>query len=198
MSEPLFTAEDYRDALELELPRGPAWPRRGLVSVLRSLLHAWGDELARVDGRAQALHDEADPRTTTELLPDHERVAALPGVCLELGSSVALRRQALVAKLTDKGGYHPDDYIAAAAAAGFTVTLTEFTPTTCGDLCGDPLYGSDWWYALQINADLVTIQAAVVGGASCGDPLRFWGNDLLECVMAEFRQAQVVLLFAYT
>jgi uncharacterized protein YmfQ (DUF2313 family) len=198
LSNPLFTPEDYRDALELELPRGPAWPRRGLVSVMRSLLHAWGDELARVDGRAQQLHEEADPRTTSELLADWEYDAGLPGDCLELGTTVALRRSALVAKLTDSGGYHPDDYIAAAAAAGFTVTLTEFTPARIGDVIGYSLYGTDWWYALQINAGQLTIQAAVIGGAAIGDPLRFWGNDLLECVIGEFRQGQVVLLFSYT
>jgi uncharacterized protein YmfQ (DUF2313 family) len=194
----LFSAEDYRDALELELPRGPAWARRGLVSVTRSLLHAWGDELARVDGRAQQLHEEADPRTTSELLADWEREVGLPGDCLELGATVALRRLALVGKLTDRGGYHPQDYIAAAAAAGYTVTLTEFTPTTCGDRCGDPLYGWEWWFALQINSALLTFQYAVCGGAACGDPLRFWGNDSLECVMGQFTQGHLVMLFAYT
>jgi uncharacterized protein YmfQ (DUF2313 family) len=193
-----FTAENYRDALESTLPRGAAWPRRALVSVLRSLLHAWGDELARVDGRAQDLLDEADPRDTAELLAEWEVMAGLPGACVGLGATVALRRAALLAKLTEPGGYHPDDYIDEAADIGFTVTLTEFTPTECGDDCGIPMYDAAWWFALQIDGDLITEQAAVVGGSACGDPLRFFGNELLECVLKEFRQAHVELLFAYT
>lgn len=194
----LYSAEDYRDALELALPRGAAWPRRALVSLMRKVLHAFGDEFERVDARGQDLLDEADPRTTSELLADWETMADLPGVCLALGSTVALRRAALTAKITAAGGYHPNDYIEAAAAAGFTVTLTEFTPFRCGDPCGGPLYGWEWWFALQINAPLVTVTAARVGAVACGDPLRFWGNDLLECVMREFRQAHVELLFSYS
>jgi uncharacterized protein YmfQ (DUF2313 family) len=200
MSSPLYTEEEYRDNVgEKSLPRGLAWPIRALESRIRKLLYGMAGEYARVDTQVQKLLVESDPRTTTELLSDFEREYGLPGDCGGLGATVQLRRNALVAKITDPGGYHPDDYIARAAAIGFSITLTEFTPARCGvSRCGDPMLGAAWWYALGINAPLETVQAATVGGSACGDPLRFWGNDTLECYLGDFAQGQVTLIFFYS
>lgn len=194
----VFSAEDYRDALSNLLPRGPAWPRRALSSTLKNLLWAWGDELARVESRAQALLEEADPRTTTELLADWEFDADLPGACLELGQTIGLRRSALTAKITDAGGYLPQDYIDLAASVGFTITITEYTPSAPGDPAGEPAWDLEWWFVLGINAALETVQFARVGQSAAGDPLAFFGNDLLECVLEDFKQAHIHLLFLYT
>lgn len=57
------------------LPPGRVW--RLADSVLSKLLLAFADELARVDGRANDLYEEADPRTADELIPEYERELAL-------------------------------------------------------------------------------------------------------------------------
>lgn len=164
---------------------------------MRSLFHAWGDEFTRVDGRGQDLLDEADPRTTTELLADWEFTADLPGDCLELGATLGLRRAALTRRITEPGGYTPQDYIDHAAAVGFAITVEEFTPSTPGDPAGEPAWDLEWWYVLMIHAPEETVTSFRAGANSAGDPLRMWGNDVLECVMWEFVQAHVELLFAY-
>jgi uncharacterized protein YmfQ (DUF2313 family) len=76
-----LTADDYRALCQNLLPSGPAWSREPDAFTTR-LLDAWAQELARIDARVDALIEEADPRTTTELLPDWERNYGLPDECL--------------------------------------------------------------------------------------------------------------------
>lgn len=79
------------------LPRDPG-------SVLGRLLSAPAAELARVEGRAGALLDEADPRVAADLLPDWERAAGLPDPCLGPAPTIAQRRARLVQQLTQTRG----------------------------------------------------------------------------------------------
>jgi|GEM_PF-2742733 len=76
-----LTADDYLALCQNLLPSGPAWPRESDAFVTR-LLDAWAQELARIDARVDALIEEADPRTTSELLDDWEREYGLPDECL--------------------------------------------------------------------------------------------------------------------
>lgn len=78
-----LTAEQYQSQLLELLPLGAVWPR-DLDTGLAKLLLAKADEFARVDGRADQLIEEADPRTTSEMLSDWERVVGLPDECMDL------------------------------------------------------------------------------------------------------------------
>jgi uncharacterized protein YmfQ (DUF2313 family) len=62
------------------LPPGDALPREP-GSRLERLLSVPAGELARVDGRVEALLREADPARTTEMLVDWERALGLPDEC---------------------------------------------------------------------------------------------------------------------
>lgn len=62
------------------LPPGDALAREP-GSVLERLLSVPAAELARVDGRVEALLLESDPARTTEMLADWERALGLPDVC---------------------------------------------------------------------------------------------------------------------
>lgn len=62
------------------LPPGDALAREP-GSVLERLLSVPAAELARVDGRVEALLTESDPARTTEMLADWERALGLPDVC---------------------------------------------------------------------------------------------------------------------
>jgi hypothetical protein len=61
----------YARMLSALLPPGKLWRLVG-ESVLYKLFAACADELDRLDARAAALLEEADPRTAVELLPEHE------------------------------------------------------------------------------------------------------------------------------
>lgn len=195
-----LTATDYLAQLQALLPQGPAWPRDAEAELTR-LLSAWAAELARVDGRAVDLVEEADPRTTTELLSDWERVAGLPDPCVEAlagTQTTAQRRAALLAKLTTIGGQSAAYYIALAASLGYTITVSEFTPFQAGHSeAGDPITNDEWGFAWQVNAPDESIVVFAAGRSCAGEPLRAWGNELLECVITRLRPAHTHVLFAY-
>ena len=194
-----MTSADYRAQLQALLPQGPAWPREA-DAALTQLLAAWADELARVDGRAAALVEEADPRTTAELLADWARVAGLPDPCVAAlagTQTTARRRAALVAKLTTIGAQTATYYIALAASLGYTITVTEFDLHDVEDNVERPLIAMPWQFAWQVNAAQNTIGVLDVTD-TVEDPLAWWGNELLECVIRRLKPAHTHVLFAYT
>ena len=192
-----ISADDYTGMLLGLLPPGPAWPQED--SQIARMLSGWAQELARLDARSANLVEEADPRTTEELLPDWERVAGLPGLCSETGITLTegQRRQLLVAKLISQGGQSRQYYIAVAAALGYTITITEFSLHTCLKACDYPLIGEEWIMAWQVNASdgMRTYFNCL---SQCDEPLSRWGNFLLECALNAIKPAHTVLLFSYT
>lgn len=193
-----LTAADYLAQLQALLPQGFAWPRQA-DAALTQLLLAWAGELARVDGRAADLVEEADPRTTAELLADWERVAGLPDPCvaaLGINQTTAQRRAALVAKLTTIGGQSAAYYIALAARLGYTITITEYKTFTVRSKVNDPLNDLPWRFVFTVNAPLNTVRRFTVRSA-VNDPLAAWGNELLECVISRLKPAHTHVLFAY-
>lgn len=191
-------AEHYRDQLLALLPQGAAW-LTDLESNLARLFHAWGDELARVDLRADELIEEADPRTTNELLPDWERVAGLPDGCTNQVDTLQERRNALLARLTAMGGQTPQYFIDVAAALGYTITITEFTTRRHGQArYGEQYAGEAWAYAWQVNAGVTTVVQRRHGQSGYGEPYQDWGNEILECVIRRLAPAHTFVIFAYS
>lgn len=193
-----MTANEYLAQLQALLPQGPAWPREANAA-LTQLLAAWADELARVDGRAADLIEEADPRTTAELLADWERVAGLPDACVAaygITQTTAQRRAALVAKLTTIGGQNAAYFIALAARLGYTITITEYKTFTVRSKVNDPINDLPWRFVFTVNAPLNTVRRFTVRSA-VNEPLAEWGNELLECVIARLKPTHTHVLFAY-
>lgn len=193
-----MNADAYLSQLQALLPQGPAWPRDA-DAVLTRLLAAIAQEFARIDARAGQLIDEADPRTTSELLADWERVAGLSAYSPLDGSllSAEQRRANLQARLAERGGQTPAYYIALAARLGFTVTITEFQEWDVGMDIEAPLYGADWNFAWQVNAPAVTAQEWSVN-SSVEDPFAVWFEAvLLERALLEDKPAHTTLLFNY-
>jgi uncharacterized protein YmfQ (DUF2313 family) len=191
-----MNAEQYGDHLQALLPQGGAWPR-DRSATLTKFLQAWGDEFARIDGRGDQLIEEADPRTTLELLADWERVAGLPDECMGPGQTTAQRRAALLQRLTKLGGQSPAYYIDVAAALGFTITIDEFRAHDVDDDVDYPLLGSDWNFAWQVNSALNTVVELTVED-TVDDPLAFWSTVPLECVIRRLMPAHTVVIFAYS
>lgn len=97
-------AENYARALKALLPRGRLW-RLDPDGTISRILLANGDEMARVDGRVFDVIEEADPRTTDELLPDFERVYGLAGTGTE-----AQRRALVVSRVVRQQRFRPEDF----------------------------------------------------------------------------------------
>lgn len=192
-----MTTDDYLAQLQALLPQGPAWPREPDATLTR-LLAAWADELARVDGRAAQLLEEADPRTAYELFADWERVAGLPDPCTPAGASLEERRLPLVQRLTMLGGASRQYFVDLAAALGYAnATVTEFRPFSCTSECAAALNPAPAWpHAWQLNLPATRL-TAMTCASGCDAHLRAWGDSTLECVVERLKPAHTEVLFTY-
>lgn len=191
-------AEQYRLALQALLPPGRAWTRESEAE-LTGLLDALAAEFGRIDDRVTSLLDEADPRTTKEMLTDWERVAGLPDPCLGTPETNAMRREVLMAKLVAQGGQSRKYFIDLAASLGYTIQIQEYFPFRVNhSSVGQPLSNDpSWRHAWQVDSPETTTKHFSVGNSSVGEPLRTWGNEMLECAITQRKPAHTIVLFAY-
>ena len=190
-------ARDFFNGLGQLLPKGPAWAYDS--GILFNYLDAWSQEFARIHARINDLVTEADPRTTTELLSDYERVFGLPTDCtINLDQTLAQRRAALVTQMASIGGQSPAYFIDLAAQAGYTITITEFKPFTVADTVDMFIYGGDWRFCWQVNSTAGGGLKYFDATSGVDEYLVAWGNEQLECLIKRFKPAHTTVLFAYT
>ena len=192
-----YTKENYRQLLYKLTPRGLAWPREK-ISTLYAFYLGLACELFRMSERALQLIEEADPRTTTELITDWERIVGIPDECQQPADTLERRRADVVARLTTLGSLSRQFYIDFAAYLGFTITIEEFRPFRVHySSAGDALTNGDWVYTWRVHAPIQMIKYFSAGISQAGDPLASWGNDFLECSLNKRKPAETILLFAY-
>lgn len=192
-----FDANSYLILLLSLLPNGFAWAKES-GSYLYLLMLSMAQEFSRIDARGVRLIEESDPRTTTELLSDWERVCGLPDECSQAAQTIQQRREAVIAKLTMQGSLSRQFFIDQAAALGYEVTITEFRPFRAGrSSAGDALTNGPWRFTWRVNSAENTIRSFQAGANSAGDPLTLWGNEILECVISKLAPSETVVLFGY-
>ncbi len=196
-------AQAYAAQLGQLLPQGAAWSYAP-DGTLAGLLLALGEEFARIDGRALDLVEEADPRTALELLPDWERVAALPDTCTGAPDNVFERQAALHQKLTRRGAQNIAAYVELAARVGYNVWIEEHRPARCGMRLGDRLNGPLWTFVWTVHIrpfngylEESTFLAQARIGDRLGVRLRGFGALDLECLIGRAAPAHTNVLFAY-
>ncbi|MGN7832671.1 YmfQ family protein [Pseudoxanthomonas sp. 22568] len=194
-----MTGRDYLRQLQALLPLGKAWTRAP-GALLSRVLEGLAQEFARIEARAESVMDEADPRTTLELLPDWERTAGLPDNCSgELRPTLLGRRQDLVSKLNAVGGQTPAYFIEIAKALGYAIEIQEYHPFRVGhSAVNEPINDGRWAHVWAVIAPNVTQTFWTVGQSSVAEPLSRWGNQSLECRLNELKPAHSVLIFIYT
>ncbi|MCE8027553.1 DUF2313 domain-containing protein [Halomonas daqingensis] len=190
-----LSASDYHGILDALAPPGQALPRDPGSSWQR-LLAARAEAFRRVDGRADTLLEEADPRTAYDLLSDWERTFGLPDPCVSGEQTVAERRGALLRALTGTGGASRAYFIELAAALGYEIAIEEYTAHTVGATVDHPLYGIAWRWAWTARGPKVTVNYLAVN-SGVDEPLASWGNERLECVFNRAKPAHTHLIYAY-
>jgi uncharacterized protein YmfQ (DUF2313 family) len=199
------TALAYREQLQELLPHGPAWPREEDANLTR-LVQALADGLARLDARALALLEEADPLTALEMLPDWERAVGLPDPCTGIPDTTRERQLAVARKLAGIGGQSRAFFVELAALLGLEVEIVEFAPFDTTSRVDQDVGGDEWRFAWEVRllppsesaANDNRIEASEFTPLSGVDErLRTFGIDSLECVMGRARPAQTIVLFAY-
>jgi uncharacterized protein YmfQ (DUF2313 family) len=195
------TAEEYLKLLRSLLPKGWAW-NDNVNSTLTEFLYAEAEEFARVDQRSEDLLVERNTLYTNELLTDHENDLGLPDECSPEDETIQERRDAVHSKFIQLGQQNPQYYIDIAAAMGWTITITEFSPfisgvSASGDSCGD----SEVIFYWQINIDLVNVKLIEFssGNSQSGDQISFYpGVDQLICTLNKLKPAHTILIYTYT
>lgn len=187
--------QQYLSLLKSLLPRGIAWVD-AVNNDLGRLLHALAEEFARVDAREDALIEEADPRTTYEMLPDWERAFGLPDPCVGSDLTLEQRLETLYAKVTNTGGQSRQFFIDLAAFLGYDITIEEFELHTVNSSVDAPYYDEPWRFTWRVRAPEVTIYERTVD-SDVDTPFAYWGNERLECGISRLKPAHTTILFAY-
>lgn len=194
------TPTEYLRLLQSLLPFGRAWNRDDDSNMSKFLL-AQADEFSRVDSRSDDLLQERDTRYSSELLIDHEIDLGLPDECSRNGQTISERRLAAHSKLIALGQQNPAYFIELAAAYGWTITITEYTPFWCGlgamgDMCGRQEVIFYWKVSIAFSGEVVYFTS---GSSEAGDPLTFVpGTSSLICMLKKYKPAHTTLIFDYT
>jgi len=185
-----MNSEAYLQQLLALLPPASALDRSE-GSTLHALLDSFAQELARSDTAGVSLFDEMDPRTTYEMLVDWETTCGLPS-----SGTIADRRLAVHAKITERGGQSIQYFIDLAAALGYTITISEFEVHSVDSTVDAPLTDEVWRFWFQVNAPAETVRESSVND-DVDTALRSWGNDELEAAINEDKPAHTGAIYAY-
>ena len=206
----------YRDLLEGLLPKGRLWNPKEQPT-FRKFLDSIAVEPCRVEGRYKDLLREADPRITSELLEDWERLLGLPDECSPEGQTPDQRRTQVTQKYTNVGGLSKEFYEFTAAQLGFSTTtvqnilncvvgratvgqaLTNYflEILTVGQTIGKPLQLVGWRYYWNVDMPATSVETLEVG-ETVGLPLREFTNPLIECTMQKLKPAHSAIFFTFS
>ncbi|HTW71491.1 MAG TPA: putative phage tail protein [Acetobacteraceae bacterium] len=121
-----LSPDDFRRGTAGAIPRGYAW----MVAPDSVQGQVWAGLAASVQPLHARVGDlserEFDPARTVELLADWERAYGLPDHCTPLNATIQQRQAALVARIARQGGQSIAYHVSAAAALGYSATITAF------------------------------------------------------------------------
>jgi uncharacterized protein YmfQ (DUF2313 family) len=198
MGAPNYQAADFATAIQGLLPRGFVWPTDP-TAVLTQAVNGLAPTWSTLTARNNNLLIDAFPATAVELLPEWESTLNLPDPCAGLAPTIQQRQAQVVARFTSTGGQSVPYFTQYALSLGYTVTVTEFSPFRMGQSrMGDPLGSDAWAHTWAINAPLNTITNFSMGLSHMGEPLRTWGNAVLECELSAIAPAHTILQFRYS
>lgn len=188
-------AADYKEQLLQLLPPGLALSRDP-DSKLVLLLAGMAEELSRIDARGDAILEEADPTTATELFAEWLTMAGIPDACTALADDPGDERLQLLQKLSAQAGQTPEFYIDLAHSLGYVSSVKEFAAFVAGSSAGEPLYNEEWVYSFAlILADVaVTAQAGI---ARAGDRVATFEADLVNCILQRVKPAHTVAFVGF-
>src|SRR5580698_4889539 len=156
MAAPVYTADQFVAGFINLLPDGPIWPR-DTDSVLYQVAEALAPTNLRFAARAEYLLQDAFPVQPVELLPEWEYTLGLPDPCAGPSPTVQTRQQQVYARFIAGGGQSVPYFTSIAAALGYTITITEFSPSFFGGYFGEYFGGTPWAFAWEVSGSGFTV-----------------------------------------
>lgn len=171
-----FSAAQYSRAGRALLPLGRAWNREdGSNQAL--FFDAIGQIYAQQDGDSVEMLSDFFPSSATQGLDEWNSTLGIPDPCGGAPASVAINQQQIVAKLVASGGQDVPYFTSLAAALGFEITITEFSPTAQGTDAPAGLIttADDWAHTWRVN---------ILNAASAPAD-----TTMLQCLLDRYRPA---------
>ena len=194
-----LTSELYLEQLQRLLPPGAAWPR-GTDASLTGVLDMTARSLARIDQRADDVLNEADPRTTFEMLSDWETMAGLPDQCAGPAETFQGRRDTLYNRIVGRGGQSIAFFHDLAARLGFRIIIQEFRLFRAGkNTAGQRVIGFPAAYTWRVRVGGSAMSRFRAGSSMAGEPLASISrNEILECAILRAKPAHTTVVFDYS
>jgi uncharacterized protein YmfQ (DUF2313 family) len=200
----------YKSLIRKLFPKGEAW-RIEPGTPFAKLADALAQEPARIEKRLENFLNEMDPRTTSEMLDNWERLLNIPDECTPADASTVIsdRRLRIMQKLTTGGGQNGAFYLLLAQQLGYDSSL--FSVNSFNDFkvgfsaVGEALTNATdsdgeetgWPHTFRVEAPAEFVQRFRVGRSTVGQKLVLPENTTLECVMRKFAPAHSTVLFAF-
>lgn len=181
------TPDQVMTALAAERPNGWAMPAVA-DSYNAAFDRGVAEEVALLEASAEAMLPEIDPREAFNLLRDYERALG-PDPCGRdlLALTDEQRRGLAFQRWTGAPTVCAGYFVAAAAALGITITVTEYPLTACGATVCDPdlaLTPSPKHTEFKITLPATNAWDAICGVSVCGESLGGFTDNLMECVIS--------------
>lgn len=195
-SPPAYTDADFLAGMQALLPTGAVWPRDAIAVQTQTLAPLVKGYTANAAAAAGLLQD-AFPVAPVFLLPEWQETLGLPDPCAGPAPSLLVSQQQVAARFVAGGGQSVKYFVNVAAALGYDITITQFTSFKFGQKFGQPMYGTAWAFAWQVNAPSFTVEDFQFGRNNFGDPFASWGNTVLQCELQRLAPAHTTLIFNY-
>lgn len=189
----------YKELILNLFPNGRAWNKLR-NSKFTKLIETYSKEFVRVHKRVDQVLEEADPRTISETMDDWERVLGLPDSCtFGVDQSFEERKLTILQKLTTGGGANAAFFEEIATQFGYPdVKVTNYKRCRSGAArSGDSITNIGWEFVFRISSPDALAQTAKSGSAKSGDPIRKFGNPIMECVMQKLKPAHTTIDFSF-
>ncbi len=199
-------SSDYVSQVKALLPPGPAWPRGDAASLFAMFIEVWASEFARTHERIEVLLDEADPRKTLECFEEWLDEWGIPDECLKAWAgitrdsmTVTELRRSLLHKIRTPGGQSAAYFISLAKVFGYTITVEEYTPWHVLRSVNDLFASEDWHYCWRVTSYFEGASNMAYHNTlgSVREPLAWWGDGLIECLITRYKPAHTRVFFAY-
>lgn len=194
----LFNGAAWAEILKRLMPEGEAWDFTGNTGLLVASLSS---ELATIDAYIRDSIVDLITIRSEEVLAWWESLLGMPDACDCLSDefiSFEQRRALVIDKLSARQTVTKAGLIIRAHKLGYQITIRECRPWRCGiSSVADPLYSADWAHAFYIVKPESNLLWALAGSARCGDRIRTWGNQRLQCWINRAKQSHTTVFFDY-